>query len=334
MMREKLKVLPIFTLTPNPALDLSGHVPQILPNEKNYVIKPRLDPGGNGINVARMMTRLGEKVIALGFVGGPTGRQLENLLKENSIPSDFTQIHADTRTNVTVTNDSDHQQTRLTFPGPKVQKIEIERLFKKIRSLKGPGLFMLGGSLPEGCPKNFHRRMAEAADQQKLGVLIDLPAQYLKDFLSENPSKYLFVKPNLHELEELYSTSFKNDGEILTAARKLNQHFALVAVSLGKRGALFSTQTQSWLAKAPPVRARGSVGAGDSMVGGILKMLAHHQITQPVQLSALPERSLREIISWGVAAGAATAEAEGTALGRPQKVRQLLGLVAIRKLRF
>lgn len=325
------KKIPMITLTPNPALDLSGHVPQILANEKNYVIKPRLDPGGNGINVARMIARLGDPVIAMGFLGGAPGQQLAGLLKNASIVSRFTSIQADTRTNVTVTNDSDHQQTRLTFPGPKIQKSEIQALFKKIDQLKGPGLFMLGGSLPTGCLPQFYIEIARKVARKNFGLLVDLPSHSLKTFMAGYSAPALFVKPNRHELEELLGHRLTTDAQILKAAQKLNKKFALVAISLGRRGALFSTLNQAWIAESPRVRARGSVGSGDSMVAGILRMLAHYQITQPQEMMALSEKSILEILSWGIAAGAATAEAEGTALGSAKRVEELITKVKIRK---
>src|SRR5690349_12571342 len=99
----------IHTLTPNPALDLSGHVSGLVANEKNYVSKPRLDPGGNAINAGRIAQRLGAQVTAMGFAGGATGTQLLELLGAEKLKTRFTQIQNSTRTNVTVTNDSDHQ---------------------------------------------------------------------------------------------------------------------------------------------------------------------------------------------------------------------------------
>src|SRR3989338_8323134 len=97
----------VYTVTPNPALDLSGHVSKIVPNEKNYVFRERRDPGGNGINVARVAARLGASTVALGLIGGSPGNEIATLLTQASVAHDFIKIRSTTRTNVTITNDSD-----------------------------------------------------------------------------------------------------------------------------------------------------------------------------------------------------------------------------------
>ena len=133
----------IYAATLNPALDLSGHVPRLLPNEKNYVLRQRLDPGGNGINAARMAARLGTQVTLLGFLGGSAGDQIEGLLKReksaHTMRLAFTPIQNSTRTNVTVTNDSDHSQTRLTFPGPGISGAELKSLVHKVAAIREKG---------------------------------------------------------------------------------------------------------------------------------------------------------------------------------------------------
>lgn len=321
----------IYTLTPNPALDLSGHVPQIVPNEKNYVTRARRDPGGNGINAARVALRLGAKVLALGFAGGSAGKEIESLLGIEGVPTKFIKIQADTRTNVTVSNDSTHQQTRLTFPGPRVTRAEVQRMFSTISTLKGPGLFLLGGSIPEGCPKNFHLMVARAASSRGLGVVVDIPAKFLSTYLAGRSAPTLFLKPNQAELEECVGHGLSRDVEIARAALELSRKIDLVCVSLAERGAIVALGRRAWFCKAPKIKARGTVGAGDSMVGAIATRLAHFKLTKGQALRRIADSTqgkqmppqLADIMNWGLAAGAATAESEGTQLADPARVRAL-----------
>lgn len=326
----------IYTLTPNPALDLSGHVASILPNEKNYVTRDRRDPGGNGINAARVARRLGADVSALGFLGGPVGREIQALLKAENVVTRFTSIAGGTRTNVTVTNDSTHQQTRLTFPGPRVSRGEVAALLKQLRSLRGPGLFVLGGSIPDGCPATFHAQVARAASARGLGVAVDVPAKFLKSYLAIKNLPTLFIKPNQHELEDYVGHALSHDADIAQAAIRLTDRARLVCVSLAARGAIVASGSRAWFCASPRVRARGSVGAGDSMVGAIATRLAHWGLTSAEAIDELMlnasrqlPRELEDVLRWGLAAGAATAEAEGTRLADPRRIRALCGNIKI-----
>lgn len=221
----------ICALTSNPALDLSGHVSRVILNEKNYVISARHDPGGNAINAARVASRLSADVVALGFLGGEVGDQIKKLLKREKIRQNFTAIAEDTRINVTVTNDSDHKQTRLTFPGPRVTAHEIKKLCCTTSNLRAPGIFVLGGSLPTGCKPTLYSVLIRDAQSQKLGVVADLPALYLKKVLHNRGPKLLFVKPNQVELERLFRENLQTTHQIKRAALKLTSRAAGAATA-------------------------------------------------------------------------------------------------------
>ena len=310
----------IYTLTANPALDLSGHVKRLVANEKNYVFAQRRDPGGNGINAARVAHRLGAKVVALGFAGGSTGDEIEVMLKKEGVRTDFTRIAAQTRTNITVTNEFDHQQTRLTFPGPQVTPKEVRKLFETIKQLKGPGIFILGGSIPAGCREDFPMRVARIASERGLGVIADVPSKFLRQLLKSSDARFLLLKPNKTELEEALGRSLRSDQAIADAAMRIAaRRSKLVCVSLAERGAILATESKAWFGVAPKVRAKGSVGAGDSMVGAMAARLLSSQVVE-------------DVFRWGLAAGAATAEVSGTTLARAVEVRRLVGRVKIREL--
>ncbi|MGZ3699061.1 MAG: 1-phosphofructokinase family hexose kinase, partial [Bdellovibrionota bacterium] len=194
-----MKTPTLYTVTPNPALDVSGHVDRLLVNEKNYVHDERRDPGGNGINAARVARRLGARVLALGFLGGDAGEDIRKRLHEEGVPSAFTPIREHTRINVTVTNDADCKQTRLTFHGPQVRASECANLMSQIRKLHAPGILILGGSMPPGLPANFHGALARRGIARGLGVVVDVPAKLMKSVLGLD---LLLLKPNEVELAE------------------------------------------------------------------------------------------------------------------------------------
>jgi 6-phosphofructokinase 2 len=337
MIMKNARKIPIYTLTPNPALDLSGHVARLVPNEKNYVFEERRDPGGNGINSARIAHRLGgTKVTALGFIGGSTGEEITGMLAKEGVPARFTQIQGHTRINVTATNDADHRQTRLTFPGPTISRAECRALLNQVARLKGPGIFLLGGSLPKGVPARFHQALAVAAKARGLGVIADVPGKYIDCLAAIRGGKgkenapLLMIKPNQNELEEYVGRALRTDGEIIHAAKGLiyglspRGFAALVCVSLAERGAILLSADRCWIGTAPHVKARGTVGAGDSLVGAFASRLAQAGIANYEDMEA--PGSLRAIVSalsWGMAAGAATASASGTSLARASDICRL-----------
>lgn len=323
----------IHTVTLNPALDLSGHVRELLPNEKNYVSRPRLDPGGNGVNAARMIARLGVPVKLMGFLGGAPGAQIGELLQLESrrLRLSFVRIFESTRTNVTVTNDSDRNQTRLTFPSPRISASERKQLLAQISQIRGGGLLSLGGSIPASCSLSYLCRLLNQARQMELGLIVDIPAVHLGPLLARQKSRFLMIKPNQHELEAVLGRKLASRDDIHKAALGALRHSALVCVSLGSEGAVLAAQGRIWEAQPLKILARGSVGAGDSMVGAMATRLLALNLCNPEAVDHAAEVSIRDVFTWGLAAGAATAEVEGTALGSATRIRALAPRVKIRK---
>ncbi len=325
----------ITTVTPNPALDLSGIVDTLLPNEKNSVFSAQRDPGGNGINAARIISRLKGPVEALGFLGGAVGEEIRAQLRDEGVTCAFTPIRGQTRTNVTVTRLDTHQQTRLTFPGPRVTSAEQKNLLRKISSLKKPGLLVLGGSLPQGCPSNFHLRLVRALQSTQIGAVIDIPAKPLRAFTeklrAKDRDRLLFVKPNQLELEEWSGRALPSDADLLMACRELQKYFPIVCLSLGARGAWLVTSSHRLEGTPPPIQAKGSVGAGDSFVGGFCDRLVRRGIHTRADVEEASPAILAECLRWGLAAGSATAQVIGTTLGRANEVRRLVTQIKIRE---
>ncbi|MBI3556283.1 MAG: hexose kinase [Deltaproteobacteria bacterium] len=323
----------IYAITPNPALDLSGHVNRIVADEKNYVERARLDPGGNAINAARIAKRLGGRPMLLGFLGGGTGSQLQALLKSEGLEEQFTKIRGTTRTNVTVTNDHDHKQTRLTFPGPHISRQEIRLLLSAISKFRAPGIVLIGGSLPAGCSPRFYIDLIDSVSKQGLGVVVDVPAPALKAIIRSPSARILLIKPNQTELETLIGKNLRSISAIAAAAHQLSRRAAIVCVSLADRGALFCVNQETWMARAPRIKARGTVGAGDSMVGAIAARLASWKLARPEDIEQATPKQLSDVFRWGIAAGAATAATEGTSLGHYALIRKLHSKVAIHKIK-
>jgi 6-phosphofructokinase 2 len=331
------------TLTPNPALDLSGQVSSLIPNEKNSVHEERRDPGGNGINAGRIAARLGIRPVLLGFLGGAVGSQLLEALKREGLAARFTPIQGETRVNVTVTRKDTHQQTRLSFAGPRVRPSEIRALLNEVDQIPSPALLILGGSLPPGCPGDFLARIGSRASERGIGVILDAPASVLTPALRR--FRPLLIKPNRTELEALVGTSLPTVESVAAAACHLTERATLVCVSLGADGALLAFRPEpgnpnavAWQLLSPKVRARGTVGAGDSLVGGFASELVRHGIASETALFAsfskerkphgpnrrpvLP-RILEAALRTGMAAGAATAATLGTGLGRKPEILRL-----------
>jgi len=135
----------ILTLTPNPALDITGAVDRIVPNEKTYVYDEAHAPGGNGINVARILTRLGVPAYVSGFLGGSTGEEIAKLLLAENIRQCFIKVSEPSRINITVSNHNDHRQTRLSFQGPAIKSDETDCLLKLVRDSHGVEMLIIGG---------------------------------------------------------------------------------------------------------------------------------------------------------------------------------------------
>jgi 6-phosphofructokinase 2 len=320
----------IYTLTANPALDLSGHVSGIIPNEKNYVNRARVDPGGNAINAARIIQRLGLKPVILGFAGGASGEHLKSLLDNERLSHRFTAIESLTRTNVTVSNDQDHRQTRLTFPGPKISKSEVSKLLKMIGALKGPGLFVLGGSPPGHCPRDLYARILGKVLSRGLGVVVDVPVGDLKKILASRLEKIFLIKPNQIEFEALVGKKFESEVALAKAAMGFLDRCEIVCISLGAKGALVVWKNQAWRVTPPKVKAKGTVGAGDSMVGAMVTHFAKAKLFRP-EFCTNAEPILGAV-KWGVAAGAATVLTEGTRLGNATKIKALYFKCKVRKI--
>lgn len=300
----------IVTLTVNPALDLNTSVNELVPEHKLKCSNPKYDPGGGGINVARILQRLGGSPTAIFQCSGSAGEFILNYMTETGISCKAFPTNEWTRENFIVTELSNNDQYRFGLPGPTYSKEEEEIAFKQIQNLSPkPKFLVLSGSLAPGMKNNFYARICLWAKQEDVKVILDTSGQPLKKAIEAGC--YL-VKPNLRELAEIFDVKDLSIEESKKCAIDLiaNNKAEIVVVSLGKDGALLATKNGVTYQKPPKVRIESAVGAGDSMVAGLTWALSMNY-------------SENDILRFGVACGTAATMTPGTELCLPTDVFDL-----------
>lgn len=336
----------IFTFTPNPVLDLGGSVKHVVPDEKVYVHDETRSPGGNGINAARIIDRLGADVVLSGFLGGGVGEEVQKLLDKEKLRTRFVPIQADTRIGITVSSLDSRTQTRLSFPGPRIRPIEKAAFVKMYDSIPSGSLVLLGGSLPPGFGVGEVRKMLHHLQNKNIGLIVDVPATALKELLFSGASRSrrqvkpraLLIKPNLAEFQELTGTKVRSIAEVVKKAREFTTHVPLICVSSVEGGALLVSAEDAWFGRIPKVKINSVVGAGDSMVGAIAVQLWKQIKTQgPVgtshgTMADLASGQAGEWLRWGLAAACASLSHRGTDLGTAAEIKKYYKLTKVRRI--
>lgn len=298
------------TFTPNPALDLSTSVDRLVGSHKLRCETPQVHPGGGGINVARVLHRLGGEVLALYPAGGATGERLHALLEAEGVPDRPLPIADETRESLTVQARDSGQEYRFVLPGPTLSEAEWQATLASLRFLSSaPTWLISSGSLPPGVGDDGHAKVARLAQQLGARMVVDTSGTALSAALAQG---VWLVKPSLRELSELTGASLSTRAEQKQAARDLiaRGQAEVVALSLGAKGAMLVTADQCLQAEALPVTVAGSVGAGDSFLAGLVWAL-----------DRTPD--LAHALATAMAAGAAAVMRPGTALCAPEDVETL-----------
>lgn len=309
----------IVTFTANPAVDISTAVAKIVPFSKLRCAPARKDPGGGGVNVARVIHRLGGDARALYPAGGTTGRELRRLLDEEGVRSTEIEVGAGTRENITVVEEESHAQYRFIFPGGSLTKDEECRCLDVLAGLDPrPDWVVASGSLPTGASDDLYRRLGETAKRLGAAMVVDSFGAALSQALAVGPA---LIKPNLREFKELTGVEADTDAALVAAARRLidEDRVVRVALTLGERGAFLVSRSGALRAEALAVEAVSVSGAGDSFLAAMLWALAD---------GASDEEALR----YGVAGGSAAVLQPGTDLCRADDVKTLVGQVAVQRL--
>jgi 6-phosphofructokinase 2 len=310
----------ILTLTPNPAIDISTSVDRVRPGPKLRCASSSRDPGGGGVNVARVVSRLGGQAVAAFPCGGWTGHELEQLVGREGVESLVTPIRGETRQDFTVFDETTHEEFRFVLPGPRVRDPEWMACLKSIAAFDRKLDFICAsGSLPPGAPADFYARVAEIAELKGVPFALDTSGPALKAALSEHVH---LCKPNLSELRELVGLALEDETSLVEAGRTLVAagRTEVVALTMGSEGALLVTAKEAWRARPIGIEPVSTVGAGDSFLGAMVWALASRL-------------SLEDAFRHGCAAGAAALLAHGTELCRAADVRRLLPQVRIEPIR-
>ena len=286
----------IYTVTLNPALDKTVEIPSLAIDSVNRITAMRTDPGGKGINVSKVIHKLGGKSVAAGILGGATGRAIRSALEEMGLETAFCFVEGETRTNLKV----------------------VDPVSTLLGRLSAGDIVALSGSLPKGAPEDTYRTWVAACRERGAKTILDADGPLLAAGLEASP--YL-IKPNNHELSRLLGRELKTKEELAEAARGLMARYGIarVVVSMGGDGALYATEKETLYAEGLKVPVGSTVGAGDSVVAA---------------LALAEERGLglEDTVRLSMATGAANVMCSGTQAAEYETVAGLLPRVAFHRL--
>ena len=299
----------IVTVTFNPAIDKLTSVPVLMPEKKLKCSAPVFEAGGGGVNVARAIKKLGGNATALFIAGGHTGRFFCQLLNEEGVESIVTETEGYTRENLIVLETASNQQFRFGMPGPHIRENEWQQVLSNIEKLSGMDYLVASGSLPPGVPTDIFARIAWISKKKNARLIVDTSGDALKQAVQEGV--YL-IKPNLGELSSLAGKNELQIESVEDEAREVigTGKCEVVVVSMGPTGAMLVTRDLVQQIIPPAVKRRSTVGAGDSMVAGIVMYLAQN-------------KSITEAVQYGVACGTAATMNPGTTLCIKEDVERL-----------
>ena len=308
----------IYTLTLNPAVDRELTVPEMEFDSVLRASESRVDFGGKGFNVSRLLKGMEEPSTAVGFLGGNAGELLQSGLQSLGIGTDFVWVAGETRTNVSIVTQTHDHYIKVNEKGPLVDADKQKELLEKIDSLAKQGdWWVLAGSMPPGVADDFYARIVNVLNKHEANAILDTTGDALRLGCAEKP--YL-IKPNAEEVHVLTGMPVDSTTEIAAAAAELRKMGAEnVVISMGKAGALMQSAEETWLTHSPKIEEKNPIGAGDSMVGGLVWAL-----TQGL--------TLKESLGWGVASGAATASLSGTEVGSRPLIEDLFKQVRFERL--
>ena len=286
----------IITVTFSPSIDYVMDVENLRLGEINRSSKEVSMPGGKGINVSIVLSHLGRKSLATGFVGGYTGAFIKQAMREENIEADFVELKGDSRINVKIRGG---KETAINGQGPKIEEEDIEALIKKLEGLTKDDVLVISGAIPSTLPNDVYERILERLEGKGIPTVIDSTKEVLLKTLRFHP---LLVKPNDEELGEMFGAKIENEADLRKYSDRLREMGAEnVIVSLGGKGAYLNAKgVDPLLLEAPKGHVVNTVGAGDSLVAGFLdEYLRSNNVVRAFQ--------------WGIATGSASAFSEGLA---------------------
>lgn len=287
----------IYTVTFNPSLDYIVSVDNLTLGRVNRTNKEIINPGGKGINVSIVLRNLGFNSTALGFMAGFTGQEIARLLEVQGIQSDFIQVQQGlSRINVKVRSTD---ESEINGMGPNISSDDIQKLYQQLDNMQNGDVLVLAGSIPSVMPETIYRDIMDYLQNKKLNIVVDATKDLLMNVLQYHP---FLIKPNNHELGEIFGVTLKTREEVVPYAKKLQEKGARnVLISMAGEGAVLLTEDgQVIQSEAPKGQVQNSVGAGDSMVAGFVA-------------GYLASRNYEQAFYTGVCTGSASAFSEGMA---------------------
>lgn len=309
---------PIVTLTLNPCVDVSYDIPRLIADQKVHSTATRLDPGGNGINVARALKRLQVPAWACATVAGEIGMLFERLIAGQVDHPHLVRIDGETRINTTLQQQEPRAQYEVSAAGPDIDAAVLDRISAEVLDLAGAGFAVLTGSRSPGVPAGYYAELAAALRERGARAVVDSQGEALARAVTAGP---FLIKPNRFELEQLVGRQLPTRDDVIREAEKLQAGGVdWVCVSLGEEGAVLVCADAVYAGRPPVVDVVSTVGAGDSMVAGLISGFVHR---------ADPADALR----LALACGSGTSAQPGTELFDPELLPVLQPAARVERLR-
>lgn len=299
----------IVTLTFSPAIDKSSSIASLIPEKKMKCTNPKFEAGGGGINVARVIAKFDGDVVAVFPSGGYTGKYFNHLLEKEKVPFIAIDTKNETRENFVILEESTNKQFRFGMPSNELLEDEWKACLSAIENLKNVDYIVASGSLPSGVPMNVYAQLSKIAKKINAKFVVDTSGEALKEAVNEG---VFLLKPNLEELGYLLGIENIEIQNIEKAAKELilKNNCEIIVISLGKDGAMLVTKNESHTVKPPKVDVKSTVGAGDSMVAGLIYSLSKNN-------------NLKNSLMFGIACGTAATMNKGTELCKISDVEKI-----------
>ena len=304
----------IITVTFSPTVDKSTSIDALLPEKKLRCSEPVFEPGGGGINVARAVKKLGGEATAIYPSGGYSGKFLNDLMAKEEVPVLPVETKNHTRENLIVFDKSTGQQYRFGMPGSEIMEAEWKKVLSIVQETDA-NYIIASGSLPPGVPTDIFAQIASIAKDKNAKLIIDTSGEALQKAVETGV--YL-IKPNLAELSSLVGIEEVHHEKVYDIAKDIisRKCCQAVMVSLGPAGAMLITKDEVYHAIPPVVKRLSTVGAGDSMLAGVV-------------LSLSKQKTLKEALQYGVACGTAATLNPGTELCKLEDVERLYKIISM-----
>ena len=304
----------IYTITLNPALDRTLWIQKVRDDVSNRILEEKSFAGGKSVDVSKVLKNLGVDNIALGFVGGFAGRELEGRLLNEGIETDFVRVSGETRTNIIIHETGTGKQLAFNARGPEIKPDELMQFIEQLEKLPCGEVVAIGGSIPLGVSPEIYRKIINLVKKCQAKVVLDVDGEALRQGIKALPN---VIKPNIHELSELAGRELNGLDDVVSAARSINQQgVEIVLVSMGAKGILLVSDGEQYLAVPPNVNVESTIGAGDSSVAGFI-------------FGLVQGKDLKQCLIYAVAAGTATTLRQGTALCQKDDFERIVPLVLL-----